>query len=691
MEFSIDDLNRRRDSQGTQNSLGSQVSRFCHVPLPGEKYIRLLHIIDSENERISITLEVFPLSQQLPPYEALSYTWGKAVCADGQEDDLDPGTSHEIIVNGNSFTITENLYVGLMELRKDVVGYLWVDALCIDQMNAAERCSQLLLMGDIYSTADNVVIWLGKEISEVNDVLWLMEKYLPVAEAEGWGGAHPKLLNLLGMSMRTWWERWEACRRFYTSYRWFSRAWVVQELLLARRIIMRCGGRPLDLDSLSRKTRLCYDLGLPAYPDSVRFFNLTCLREMLRDESLFVRHMTFLCSSSGAVTPEERWYTWLMFLVDFIRSQRSGRRHDKLYAIFGLAHISRPHGLQHVKALAVNYEQSAEKAFMMFASETLLNTPKLEFLSLVDPLNALQRRECHTLPSWCPDLDTRRHGVSLTRINMALLDKSQKYKASGYLENIHSCSIKGRILTLTGKRVATVTKVEHEAYSALAFDSRFFPTGEGYFGACSCLDHIYSLTGEDRVEVLWRTLLANCDTPIGTTRGSQHPVAANFSPNFAAFITLSSAIALLTSEDTERSGFLKVLRAREEEYKTSNVVLAPLSTILELVKTEVNWPDRLVHWGFLEGADTFALPAGQIGVGRRLFVTSQKWLGLGPLALEQDDEVWLFKNADVPFILRPCGNSQYTLVGETYVHGIMHGELIDMPGGKEGFHDIEIV
>jgi hypothetical protein len=34
------------------------------------------------------------------------------------------------------------------------------------------------------------------------------------------------------------------------------------------------------------------------------------------------------------------------------------------------------------------------------------------------------------------------------------------------------------------------------------------------------------------------------------------------------------------------------------------------------------------------------------------------------------------------------GESQYTLVGEAYVHGIMHGELIDAPGGTEGFKEI---
>jgi hypothetical protein len=50
-----------------------------------------------------------------------------------------------------------------------------------------------------------------------------------------------------------------------------------------------------------------------------------------------------------------------------------------------------------------------------------------------------------------------------------------------------------------------------------------------------------------------------------------------------------------------------------------------------------------------------------------------------------NDEVRLLNNAAVPFILRPYGESQYPLVGEAYVHGIMHAQLVAEPGETEGF------
>jgi hypothetical protein len=642
-------------------------------------------------EPISVTLQTFPL-KQLPAYEALSYTWGKAVCPEEEEDDNDPGTSQEIIVSDKPFIITENLYHGLLELRKDVTGYLWIDALCIDQTNITERASQVLLMGKIYSLAENVIVWLGKETLEVGDVTWLLEKYLPIAQEGRFPReeANPELLNFLGITLNRWFELWERYGRFYSTYRWFSRAWVVQEFFLARKIVVRCGCQTINWVSLREITRLCYGSGIPIFEQSAKFLQFTAIREMLRNGIPSEEFVTHLCTATGAVTAEGRWYTWLMHLVDVIRSHRAGCSHDKLYAVFGLAQNSIPPGLHHVNSLTVNYERSAEDAFVIFASDLLRNTPKLALLSQVDPLNSSRRQKRETLPSWCPNFAVGRLGTSLLHSSTNFSDRSQAYKASKSLENNNrSCHIKGRVLTLTGKKVATIMKVGHKGLSTLSTRLLKLPGGEGYFDACAPLDPIYSLTGEDRVEVLWRTLLANCDSITGNF--ITQPTADEFSPSFAALITFSSATILTGLKEKKRNRFLDVIRAREENFKSSNVRLPTLSAILELAEAEMNTPGSVYSSGIITDSNLFIAPAGQYGIGRRLFVTSQKWLGLGPIALKEDDEVWLFKNADVPFILRRCGDSQYALVGEAYVHGIMHGELMDAPGGSEDFHDIEIV
>jgi Heterokaryon incompatibility protein (HET) len=141
--------------------------------------------------------------------------------------------------------------------------YLWIDALCIDQTNVDERAAQVLLMGDIYSSATRVIIWLGKLIPEVKDVIWLQERYLPIAE-EGRFPAeeiNADLLSFLGISSTRWFELWRAYGRVYSTYRWFSRAWVVQELILARDVLIRCGEETIDCEVLEQLTQRSIEIG----------------------------------------------------------------------------------------------------------------------------------------------------------------------------------------------------------------------------------------------------------------------------------------------------------------------------------------------------------------------------------------------------------------------------------------------
>jgi hypothetical protein len=63
-------------------------------------------------------------------------------------------------------------------------------------------------------------------------------------------------------------------------------------------------------------------------------------------------------------------------------------------------------------------------------------------------------------------------------------------------------------------------------------------------------------------------------------------------------------------------------------------------------------------------------------LGRNIFITKSGYLGLGPQHVEVGDQVVILRNADIPFVFRPCDNSQFELVGESYIHGIMDGEFI---------------
>jgi hypothetical protein len=66
-----------------------------------------------------------------------------------------------------------------------------------------------------------------------------------------------------------------------------------------------------------------------------------------------------------------------------------------------------------------------------------------------------------------------------------------------------------------------------------------------------------------------------------------------------------------------------------------------------------------------------------VNADRRIYRTSQGYVGLGPTSMREGDEVWLLNGATVLFIMRKRpGEDSYTLIGETYLHGFMHGELL---------------
>ncbi|KIX09356.1 uncharacterized protein Z518_00435 [Rhinocladiella mackenziei CBS 650.93] len=73
-------------------------------------------------------------------------------------------------------------------------------------------------------------------------------------------------------------------------------------------------------------------------------------------------------------------------------------------------------------------------------------------------------------------------------------------------------------------------------------------------------------------------------------------------------------------------------------------------------------------------------------INQNFFITKRGYIGIGPATTVRGDEVWVLFGAKVPFILRPSTNERrgdekipkYTLVGNTFVYGIMDGEVVNL-------------
>lgn len=66
----------------------------------------------------------------------------------------------------------------------------------------------------------------------------------------------------------------------------------------------------------------------------------------------------------------------------------------------------------------------------------------------------------------------------------------------------------------------------------------------------------------------------------------------------------------------------------------------------------------------------------QTGLHKRLFITENGFMGMGPQAMREDDLTVVFGGGTVPFVIRPYDDG-FRIIGSCYIEGIMDGELVE--------------
>ncbi|EEU43081.1 uncharacterized protein NECHADRAFT_47029 [Fusarium vanettenii 77-13-4] len=139
-------------------------------------HIRLIELLPSSSvatsksadhefsSHLSCNLTITPIFEP-KAYKAVSYTWGTSerTCS------LD--------ISGTNLPITPALDTALRHLRRrEEPIILWVDQICIDQSNHAEKGDQVLLMSDVYTKAEQVLVWLGPEADRSDELMDLWQE-----------------------------------------------------------------------------------------------------------------------------------------------------------------------------------------------------------------------------------------------------------------------------------------------------------------------------------------------------------------------------------------------------------------------------------------------------------------------------------------------------------------------------------
>ncbi|CAI0648756.1 unnamed protein product [Colletotrichum noveboracense] len=175
-----------------------------------------------------------------PDFTALSYVWGDAT------------QPRSILLQGQNVDVTQNLYCALERLAKfskSQVTKIWIDALCINQADDEEKAHQVQLMGRIYSSARQVLIWLGPEddasVSALHQLSLLGSTLEDLKGRPDYGpsicqGFVKTILECSGTSFNFA----HICTLFQRP--WWTRVWVIQEALLAKKAYVVIGDHAKD-------------------------------------------------------------------------------------------------------------------------------------------------------------------------------------------------------------------------------------------------------------------------------------------------------------------------------------------------------------------------------------------------------------------------------------------------------------
>ncbi|KAH7361275.1 heterokaryon incompatibility protein-domain-containing protein [Pyrenochaeta sp. MPI-SDFR-AT-0127] len=253
-----------------RRSKGIQILQ--HDPIP-QGCVRLLKIQNAEfvnNVLRGLELVTMPVNAA-PEYDALSYCWGDMRLCTGVLL-TEPYGSERV------YRITEDLATCLHSILQSESlqrpAFLWVDQICINQDDTSERNTQVAHMAAIYKNAARVLLWLGQESSFNPE-----NEDLPAYPGPETGiDDHVLLEWILNSSV--------------FARPWFSRLWVLQEVVLAKEIIVLVGPRTQSWQSLMNQAHETMDTAndnpsLLAFIESIDLLVMEivsgCREEMITD------------------------------------------------------------------------------------------------------------------------------------------------------------------------------------------------------------------------------------------------------------------------------------------------------------------------------------------------------------------------------------------------------------------------
>ncbi|KAH7409029.1 heterokaryon incompatibility protein-domain-containing protein [Cadophora sp. MPI-SDFR-AT-0126] len=631
---------------------------YTYEQIPSNGFIRLLTLEAGFKDRpLRGSLKHVHIDK-LPRYEALSYCWGS------------PDKPRSIELDDETINITESLYSALVRLRRLTKSRLiWADALCINQDDNREKNHQILLMRQIYSSAFRTLAYLGDEADGSDSAIQLHEQIggisfsaLPEKSVTmEWLHSHglPQYQDPVWLAWSIFWRR-----------PWFRRAWVLQEFVLGKDIVIICGQKKINWRRFVSATEKMQEFNLlkwtttggdtdigieDAYSGAAAMLAMmaSTLQQLdshkslaeklpgLKDTIMMLRKDPSMVEPTIRIFEENMGAFGLSELNDptihqplinllfmFDRSEATDPR-DRLFALLGLASDGSDEDFR------PDYNESVNSVARRFSLGFIEKGHGMQVLHL-----AGLRDDLPSWPSWVPDWT--RTGVVERRVLCARTIwapvDSTSYKAGGDLAPKIRIIQEPSLLLVSGSRVDRVSQLGMDVSSITSASAdifmmkQFFANADEIINPGGSPSMTYGPTGETMDEVYWRTLIAN--------KGMN---SAEATEDYA-----------VQYEECRR-------------FFDSNTL------------------DSLTAVELLLSLNLYYGCIGSLLSTSRVCATEKGFVGLAPIGAKVGDLVVVFGGGAMPFVLRQSGESEgsFRLVGGCYVHGLMRGEAVRSPTWEE--------
>ncbi|TRX90259.1 hypothetical protein FHL15_008804 [Xylaria flabelliformis] len=376
----------------------------------GASEFRVLNVEGRDSQGcLVVSLHCQPL-QSPPPFAAISYTWNEQDRLWYGEYDACP---KPIRINRELALVSDKV-ANILSLALKVYVFLTSDL--------SEKSEQVSRMGDIYSQATEVLAMIGSPSEATDIVLDSANKFAKDPSQNFVPAVLAKLLKFINGG-------------------YWTRAWILQELTMAKSILVCCGTRTADLRSIAELGRHLEDI----------FQSTESLSEMAEYGSYLVTalsgHLKQRVLYSGndlASLGHGRRETLIEVLENSRQYWACADPRDMLYSRLALA--------SDANALVPypDYTIKVEELYKRFATNCILLTRSLKVITFANSTTM-------NLPTWVPDWSFKQRRWDVTGEFAKLSEEiAQLFWDEKGLPRVSQCRtelmVQGRIVGAVSKR-----------------------------------------------------------------------------------------------------------------------------------------------------------------------------------------------------------------------------------------------